>query len=70
MKSWIDVAADIRSGRFVQILPEWHSPPMLICAVLPSRTLIPSRVRVFIDAVTERLREFGQAAGDNPIAIA
>lgn len=56
MKSRIDVAADIRSGRLVHILPDWCSPPAPICALLPGRTLVPLRVRLFLEAMSIRLR--------------
>jgi DNA-binding transcriptional LysR family regulator len=56
MKSWIDVAADIEAGRLVQVLPAWRSPPAPICALLHARTLIPTRVRIFLEHMAERLR--------------
>jgi len=58
MKSWLDVASDIRAGRLVHVLPEWSSPPAPVCALLPMRTLIPTRTRVFLEAMADHLRRF------------
>ncbi|MBT0667437.1 LysR family transcriptional regulator [Novosphingobium profundi] len=56
LKSLIDVAEDLRTGRLIRVLPQWSSPPAPVCALLPARTLIPSRVRVFLEAMALRLR--------------
>jgi DNA-binding transcriptional LysR family regulator len=55
MKSWIDVEPDLRSGRLVHVLPEWRSAPAPVCALFPSNRQVPTRVRVFLDAMVERL---------------
>ena len=55
MKSWIDVAHDVQAGRLVRVLPEWRSGPAPICALFPSSPRVPIRVRLFLDAMTERL---------------
>lgn len=57
MKSWIDVADDIEAGRLIHVLPEWRSPPTPICALLPARTLIPTRVRLFLESITDQIRQ-------------
>ncbi|MBO1360114.1 substrate binding domain-containing protein [Acetobacter sacchari] len=57
MKSWIDVADDVRAGRLIHVLPEWKSPPAPICALLPTRTLVPTRVRVFLESMADQLRK-------------
>ncbi|HWU03647.1 MAG TPA: LysR family transcriptional regulator [Novosphingobium sp.] len=56
MKSRIDVEEDLRAGRLVQVLPAWRSPPMPVCAVMPSRSLVPLRLRVFLEAMADRLK--------------
>ncbi|WP_260928403.1 LysR family transcriptional regulator [Novosphingobium sp. 9] len=56
MKSWVDVAADIEAGRLVRVLPGWCSPPAPVCALMVSRSLIPTRLRVFLEAMATRLR--------------
>jgi LysR family transcriptional activator of dmlA len=55
LKSWIDVEADLRRGRLIQVLPEWRSEPAPVCALFPSNRLVPTRVRLFLDAMTTRL---------------
>lgn len=44
-KSAIDVAADIRAGRLVQLLPEWRSDAVPINLVCPHRSQVSERVR-------------------------
>lgn len=44
------VAADIREGRLVEVLPEWvPQPPRLVHLVYPHRHHLTARVRAFID---------------------
>lgn len=56
MKSWIDVASDIQSGRLVHVLPQWRGQPAPVCALLPTRQLVPTRVRAFLEAMAGHLR--------------
>jgi DNA-binding transcriptional LysR family regulator len=69
MKSWIDVAADISDGRLVHVLPEWRSAPAPVCALFPTNRLVPTRVRLFLDAMAERLRPLSQT-GNYPDDVA
>jgi DNA-binding transcriptional LysR family regulator len=55
MKSWIDVAPDLASGRLVRVLPDWQSDPAPVCALFPKNRQMPMRVRLFLDAMAERL---------------
>jgi DNA-binding transcriptional LysR family regulator len=55
MKSWVDVARDVQAGRLVRVLPGWRSEPTPICALFPSNRRLPFRVRLFLDAMAERL---------------
>ena len=55
MKSWVDVARDVQAGRLVRVLPGWRSEPTPICALFPSNLRLPLRVRLFLDAMVERL---------------
>ena len=43
-------------GLLVRILPNWHTPVMTVWGVMPGRRLLPSRTRVFLDALIETLR--------------
>jgi DNA-binding transcriptional LysR family regulator len=57
MNSWVDVEPDLRTGRLVHVLPEWRSDPAPVCALYPSSRQLPSRVRLFIDAMADRLNK-------------
>jgi len=39
----------MRSGRLVQVLPEWHSGEFPIIALYPHRQFVPAKVRSFLD---------------------
>src|SRR5215813_14124810 len=41
----------IASGRLIRLLPKWASPQIPIFAVYSSRKFLPSRLRVFLDAL-------------------
>lgn len=47
----------VREGSLIRVLPEWRSPEIEAWAVFPGRRLMPSRTRVFIDAMVQ---EFNQ----------
>ena len=55
-KSMIDVADDLANGTLVRVLPEWQSPPAPVCALMLARNLVPTRVRLFLDAMADRFR--------------
>jgi DNA-binding transcriptional LysR family regulator len=55
MNSWVDVKCHLRSGRLVHVLPEWRSEPAPVCALFPSSRQLPTRVRVFVDAIANSL---------------
>jgi DNA-binding transcriptional LysR family regulator len=49
------MAADAHgAGRVVEVLREFRAPPIPISVVYPSTRTLPPRVRVFIDALSER----------------
>ncbi|MBP2306803.1 LysR family transcriptional regulator [Azospirillum melinis] len=50
------VADDLASGRLVRILPGWSLPPGGIHAVFPAARFRPTKVRAFVDLLTERER--------------
>jgi DNA-binding transcriptional LysR family regulator len=41
----------IAKGRLVRLLPPWSSPPISLFAVYPGRKFLPSRLRVFLEAL-------------------
>ncbi len=55
MNSWVDVKSYLRSGRLIHVLPEWRSEPAPVCALFPSNRQLPTRARVFIDAMVGTL---------------
>ncbi|TCS36983.1 LysR family transcriptional regulator [Paucimonas lemoignei] len=48
------VRDDLSSGRLVRILPDYHLDRLPILLVYPSRRLLSSKVRVFVDFMTAR----------------
>ena len=48
---------ELAAGRIQPVLPELTPEPALIYALLPSRRLLPPKVRVFLDALDRRLAE-------------
>jgi len=54
MPSWL-VEEDIASGRLLRLLPEFHSVPVTLFAVYTSRQYMSSKLRTFIDFLSERL---------------
>src|SRR5579862_3366972 len=44
----------LQRGELVEVLPDWHLPPVSAWAVFPGRRLMPARTRVFLDALIEK----------------
>ncbi len=63
LRSEWDIAADLRSGRLVRVLPEWAGSTADIHAVYPQRHLLSAKVRVFLDFLEQRFAGYG---ADNP----
>ncbi|PWC83060.1 LysR family transcriptional regulator [Azospirillum sp. TSH100] len=51
------VADDLASGRLIQLLPDWTLPSGGIHAVFPAARFRPTKVRAFVDLLTERERQ-------------
>jgi DNA-binding transcriptional LysR family regulator len=47
------VGADLRGGRLVRVLPDYHLPDIDVLAVYPSRRHLSAKVRVMIDFLVE-----------------
>jgi DNA-binding transcriptional LysR family regulator len=47
------IGADLRAGRLVRVLPEYHLPDIDVLAVYPSRRHLSAKVRVMIDFLAE-----------------
>jgi len=58
LKSSIDVADDLRGGALERVLPDWKSLPAPIYALMPPGPYLPTKARVFLDAVAARLKSF------------
>jgi DNA-binding transcriptional LysR family regulator len=41
----------IARGSLVRLLPKWSSPPVPVFAVYPSRKFLPSRLKLFLEAL-------------------
>jgi hypothetical protein len=44
----------LKRGELVQVLPDWRLPPVSAWAVFPGRRLMPTRTRVFLDALAAK----------------
>lgn len=53
MRAEWDIARHLRSGRLVQVLPQWETPEADIYAVYPQRMQLSTRVRAFVDFIAE-----------------
>lgn len=49
------IGEDIRAGRLVEIMPEWHAGELGIYAIYPSRRYLSAKVRLLIDYLAEHL---------------
>ena len=55
MRAEWDIARYLRSGRLVQVLPQYHTPEADIYAVYPQRHQMSTRVRAFVEFISESL---------------
>lgn len=51
------VQDDLRAGRLVPLLSDYHLPPLGVYAVYPSRRYLPAKVRAFVDFLAETWRD-------------
>jgi DNA-binding transcriptional LysR family regulator len=52
MRAEWDIAQHLRSGRLVQVLPQFETPDAAIHAVYPQRHQMAARVRLFVDFIS------------------
>lgn len=50
------IGADLRAGRLVQVLPDYHLPDIDVLAVYPSRRHLSAKVRVMIDFLVDEFK--------------
>lgn len=63
-----DLERHLKSGRLVQVLPQFHTPDADIHAVYPQRHQLTARVRAFVDFVAQALGRRGDvASGPRPL---
>jgi len=55
-KTNLDVRQDLASGALVQLLPEWHSEPYPLHALLPSGRFVSGRVRALLDFLAAKFK--------------
>ena len=61
------VADDVRSGRLIDLLPEWSPNSAIVHVAFPSkRGLLPS-VRALIEFLGKEYRKLGETAGENEL---
>jgi DNA-binding transcriptional LysR family regulator len=58
------VARDLDEGRLVQLLPDYKSTEQSIYAVFPNRRYLPTKVRLFIDFLSEKFSPRKQNEND------
>ena len=56
LKPVFEVAAHLRSGALVRVLPQHPPPPVVLALLYPHRPLLPAKVRTFADLVLEETR--------------
>lgn len=56
MRAEWDIERYLRSGRLVQVLPQWHTPDADIYAVYPQRHQLATRVQAFVEYVTQAFK--------------
>jgi LysR family transcriptional regulator, transcriptional activator for dmlA len=55
MRAEWDIARHLKSGRLVQVLPQWDTPEADLYAVYPERLRLSARVRAFVDWLQQGL---------------
>lgn len=62
MRAEWDIARYLASGRLVQVLPQYRTPSADIYAVYAQQHQLSSRVRLFVDCLTDAFSRLGPAA--------
>lgn len=57
LKSCIDIVHELSKGRLERVLPDWQSAPAPVHALIAASRHVPLKARVFVDALSARLRE-------------
>jgi len=65
MRADWDIERYLKSGRLVQVLPQYHTPDADIYAVYPQRHQLSTRVRAFVEFISTAFARFGAGPGGN-----
>lgn len=68
LKSRLDVAEDLRTGRLVRVLPGYESPPYPLTMVFARGTHLSARMRALADFLRPRLQALAESASDAALA--
>lgn len=63
MRAEWDIERYLNSGRLVQVLPQYQTPDADIYAVYPLRHQLSTRIRTFIDFLSQSFVRFGEKSG-------
>ena len=59
MRAEWDIERNLKSGRLVQVLPQFQTPDADIHAVYPRQFQLSTRVRAFVDFLSQSFARFG-----------
>ena len=63
MRAEWDIERYLASGRLVKVLPQYRTPSADIYAVYAQRHQLSSRIRVFVDCLSEAFGRLGAGTG-------
>lgn len=64
MRSLWEAGPMLRSGRLVQVLPDWRLPPADVYAVFQSRPHLPAKTRALVDFLVDEFKHHRQNDGE------
>ncbi len=56
-----EVREALRSGRLIQLLPQWRAPSFSVHALAPSRDTMPAKTRAVIDSLQQWFDDISEA---------
>ena len=65
-KSALDIRANLREGRLVPVLPDWHGQRYVLNAILPSNRFVPARVRALVEHLAACFAQLAAEDGELP----
>ncbi|MTD33109.1 hypothetical protein [Paludibacterium denitrificans] len=55
--------AAVQRGELVELLPGWCAEPLKTYALMPNRTLLPTKTRLLLQGLEQKLQEQGERSG-------